>query len=100
MGANPETPAALEMKEGININNRVKGKPFVPYEGNPQSTHGYNPAYRSMHTAFMVSGPGIFKNKIISGIELVDIAPLVSRLLGVDFEAPDGRLFPGIIDDE
>ncbi len=97
MGANPEALLALAMNEGINITNRIKGNPFVPYEGNPKSTHGYDPAYRSMHTAFMAFGPGIYKNRTISGIELVDVAPLVSRLLNLDFEAPDGRLFPGII---
>lgn len=99
MGANTETSIAIAMKEGIALSNKIDGNAFVLYKGKPKSGHGYDPAYRSMHTAFMAFGPGIQKDKTVSGIELIDIAPLVSHLLKLDFKAPDGKLFPGIINE-
>src|SRR5690606_29740842 len=94
MGANPEVALALAMKDGITAGNKVKGNTLIPYTGPPRSTHGYDPSYPAMHTSFIVVGAGIGKHNNISGMGIKDVAPLVARLLGLDFKVPDGKLIP------
>lgn len=50
-----------------------------------------------MWTGFMAAGAGIRKGESIRELCVTDIAPLVARLLAVDFPCPDGRLVPGIL---
>lgn len=97
MGVNPETHLAIAMKEGITASNKTTGKTFHLYQGKPQSTHGYDPAYASMHTIFIAVGAGIARHKNIEGMGIKDVAPLVAKLLGLDFKAPDGKVIPGIL---
>lgn len=98
MGANPHTPIALSMKEGITVSDDVAGPPFEalqpPYK---QSTHGYDPAYPAMKTAFIAAGAGIKKQGDIQHMGVQDIAPLISKLLGLGFNALDGKLIEGIV---
>ena len=91
MGGNPNTPLAIAMKEGVTVSNSETTKTFR--EQNPpfKSTHGYDPAYQSMLTTFVAKGPGI-KHQNIEDMKLVDIAPFIAELLGLDFIAPDGKL--------
>lgn len=97
MGANPNTPLALAMKEGITVNNSVKGNTFEWHKGAAHSTHGYDPNYQSMHTSFIAIGAGIGTHKNITGMGIKDIASVIGKLLGLDFKAPDGKLIPGIL---
>lgn len=97
MGANPEVSLGLAMKEGVVANNKSEGKPFALYHGPARSTHGYDPAYPSMHTTFIAAGAGIARHKNIDGMGIKDVAPLVARLLGLEFKAPGGKLIPGIV---
>lgn len=96
MGANPEVALGLAMKEGYVATDRSDGKVLVPTHGQ-RSTHGYDPVYPSMHTSFIAVGAGIDGHHNIEGMGIEDIAPLVARLLDLDFEAPDGTLVPGIL---
>lgn len=97
IGANPNTPLALAMKEGINVNNSINGPALRTHTPPFHSTHGYDPAYQSMHTTFIALGAGIGEHKNITGMGIKDIAPLIARLLGLKFAAPDGVLIPGIL---
>ncbi len=96
MGAAANTRLAIAMKEGITVRNGSTGEAFTKKDGT-KSTHGYDPAYKSMYTAFVASGAGIAKDQIINNMEVVDIAPLVTELFDLEFNTPDGRLIPGII---
>ncbi len=97
MGANSSVSLALAMKEGITAKNGIKGKILSKHKGHARSTHGYDPAYPSMHTGFIAIGAGIAGHKNISGMGIKDIAPIVAHLLHLNFDAPDGKLFPGVI---
>lgn len=97
VGGNPNTPLALAMKEGISVSNAIDGKTFRTHNPPYRSTHGFDPTYQSMHTTFIALGAGIGPHKDISGMGIKDIAPLVAKLLGLDFKAPDGVLIPGIL---
>jgi predicted AlkP superfamily pyrophosphatase or phosphodiesterase len=69
---------------------------FFPTDG---GHHGYDPNMPQMYTGFIAAGAAIQKNKEIFEINAVDIAPLIAKLLGIEFKTPDGKLIPGIIKD-
>jgi predicted AlkP superfamily pyrophosphatase or phosphodiesterase len=95
-GANPNTPIALAMAEGVQANNDIKGSPFKLLKPPFHSTHGYDPAYSSMNTMFLAVGKGI-NHVNVQDMRLVDLAPFIAKVLGFDFDAPAGNLIPGII---
>ena len=99
MGAATNTQLGIAMKEGFTVRNGATGKTFTEKDGST-STHGYDPNYKSMYTAFIAAGPGIARHKEIEGMCVTDIAPLVARLLNLDFDAPDGHLPAGLFADE
>jgi predicted AlkP superfamily pyrophosphatase or phosphodiesterase len=86
----PARPAFfLEAAPGYMFSSATSG-PLVrgsPLAGN----HGYWPDNGEMKTGFIALGSGIRKRKLES-IQLVDIAPTVARLLGIDFPDCDGRV--------
>jgi predicted AlkP superfamily pyrophosphatase or phosphodiesterase len=59
--------------------------------------HGYDPDLPDMWTGFIATGAGIRKGKMIDKLCVTDIAPLVMRLLGIEFKAPDGVLPGGVL---
>jgi len=74
-------------------NNKLAGV-FIPTTG---GHHGYDPNIPDMWTGFIAAGAGIIKAGYINSLREVDIAPLIAKLLGIDFSTPDGKLVPGII---
>src|SRR5699024_6355607 len=96
MGAASNASLAIAMKEGITVRNGSTGETLIHKDGT-QSTHGYDPNYKSMYTSFIATGAGIAKHNIIEGMEVTDIAPLVAKLLNLDLDAPDGKLIPDIL---
>jgi hypothetical protein len=59
--------------------------------------HGYDPNLPCMYTGFIAMGPGIRKGAHIEDLCVTDIAPLVAKLLGIEFKCPDGKFVPGIL---
>jgi predicted AlkP superfamily pyrophosphatase or phosphodiesterase len=62
-----------------------------------RGTHGFFPDYPDMHTGFIVFGAGINKGYVIHQMGLEDIAPVIAKLLSLNFTAPDGVLLPGVL---
>lgn len=62
---------------------------FVPTSG---GHHGYDPNIPDMYTGFIAAGAGINKGKVIKELTVTDIAPIIMKLLGVEFHAPDGKV--------
>lgn len=67
---------------------------FIPVHG---GHHGYDPAIPDMHTGFIAAGAGIVRGGHILKLRVVDIAPLVAKLLGIEFKTPDGRWVEGVV---
>jgi predicted AlkP superfamily pyrophosphatase or phosphodiesterase len=67
---------------------------FIPTHG---GHHGYDPREPIMYTGFIAEGAGIIKGGHIQVLCAPDVAPLVTRLLGVPFSCPDGKLVKGIL---
>jgi predicted AlkP superfamily pyrophosphatase or phosphodiesterase len=54
--------------------------------------HGYDPKKPDMWTGFVAAGASIIKGGHIIEMKLVDIAPLIAKLLNIEFKTPDGKL--------
>jgi predicted AlkP superfamily pyrophosphatase or phosphodiesterase len=67
---------------------------FIPTHG---GHHGYDPNTPDMWTGFIAAGVGINKGGHVKELHVTDIAPLIAKLLGIDFATQDGRLVPGIL---
>jgi predicted AlkP superfamily pyrophosphatase or phosphodiesterase len=94
LGADRTAVLALSAKPGTVFSGSLTGDPAVPVKG---GHHGYDPRLPEMYTGFIAAGAGIAPGKVIPEIRVVDIAPLIMALLGVPFNAPDGKLYPGLI---
>lgn len=95
IGANPEVALGLAMSNGVVANNNAKGE--LVGKKKEGGTHGYYPDFDQINTGFIASGAGIGKHAEIKIMGIKDIAPLVSKLLGLSFTSPDGILIPGIL---
>jgi predicted AlkP superfamily pyrophosphatase or phosphodiesterase len=95
LGADPDAPFALAAESGFVLDDRVEGPVMQP---NPGMSHGHHNDHPDMHTGFIAKGAGIRAGAKIDLLPLTSIAPLVVELLGLDFNAPDGVLYPGLIE--
>ncbi|WP_395377428.1 alkaline phosphatase family protein [Marinicella sp. W31] len=94
IGADPNAALALAPVPGVDISWSSRGPVLKPKSG---GTHGFFPDFKAIETGFVVWGSAVAENKMIEHMGLEDIAPLISQLLGLDFTAKDGILYPGIL---
>ena len=85
---------AVNHGPGTSIQQNKLDGVFIPTHG---GHHGYDPVLPEMYTGFIVAGAGIRSNEHIDEIRVVDIAPLIARLLQIQFDAPDGKLIERIL---
>jgi predicted AlkP superfamily pyrophosphatase or phosphodiesterase len=93
-GADPNAVLALAGTDGTAFGNAVKGDLVRESRG---GTHGYYPDFPGIQTGFIVSGPNVKKGTVLPLIEMVDIAPFIARLLNVDFNGRESKLYSSII---
>lgn len=60
--------------------------------------HGYSPEKSNYTTFFLASGKGIKQGEVIPSMHLVDIAPTLARLLGVELGETDGEVVAQLLD--
>lgn len=96
LGADPEAPFALSAAPGLEFGDGGTGSAL---RANAGMTHGHHPDYREMHTGFIGAGPGFRRGAVAPLLRLEDVAPLAAAVLGLDFDAPDGVLLPGLLED-
>lgn len=94
LGADPGAPLALAALPGILFTPTASGRTVRPAAG---GTHGYHPALPHMETGLVAWGAGLRGGAVVPRMRLEDVAPLVARLLGVELEARDGSLYPGLV---
>lgn len=94
LGSDPESPFALAAVPGFVIDDRFDGPDLQP---NPGMSHSHHPDEPDMNTGFVAAGAGIRAGACAPLLPLTAIAPLVAELLGLDFDAPDGVLYPGLL---
>lgn len=95
LGADPEAPFALAAVPGVQFTATSSGPARVASRG---GAHGYHPDEPQMRTGFVAAGAGVRRGAAAPRMPLQNVAPLVARLLGLEFVAPDGVLFPGLLE--
>ena len=83
----------IEAKSGFCFSDSLKGAVVTDLDeqGIKYATHGFSPDKPDYKCVLVVSGACIKDNHQISDVQMVDIAPTMADILGVDFENCDGR---------
>jgi predicted AlkP superfamily pyrophosphatase or phosphodiesterase len=71
--------------------------PLVP-SGALKGMHGYLPSLPEMATGFIVSGAGVRKGQRVPLVRMLDVAPTVAALLGVELNGAAGLPIAGILE--
>jgi predicted AlkP superfamily pyrophosphatase or phosphodiesterase len=96
LGSDAESPFALAAEPGFVIDDRAE---LPDMQSNPGMSHGHHPELAEMNTGFVACGAGIRAGASVPLLPLSCIAPLVAELLGLDFDAPDGVVYPGLLNE-
>jgi len=96
-GAFPGALFALTTTEGYMFTAAPVPQPLVP-AGSFKGMHGYLPSMPSMATGFIMSGAGVRKGLQLPLVRMIDVAPTVATLLGVDLETATGFSLPGVFE--
>lgn len=97
-GADPNAMLAVQTVEGVVCTTRFNQPDLV--QSTPGGSHGMLPDRPSLNAGFIAFGPGLRKKMTVPTLGMEDVAPLVGYTLGLDFKAPDGILYPGMIAEE
>jgi len=83
----------LEAKTGYCFEDSLEGPIVIDLEevGIKYATHGYSPDKPGYKCILVVSGPGIRNDYQLGEIQMVDIAPTMASILGIDLYNCDGR---------
>lgn len=91
MQGHPGAYAVLDAEPGFYFSEKLSG--VVVSNGTLRGTHGHDPSRPELLASLVVSGPGIRAGARIPQVRLLDIAPTLARILGVDLGAQvEGRL--------
>lgn len=100
LGADNNCSLMLEAKLGYYFQDNIDGEEIIDLDkikGNiypkyTKSTHGYFPFKENYTTVFMASGKGIKKNAVVSEMNLVDEAPTIAKVIGIELNDVDGKV--------
>ena len=87
-GADGNAILALAPKKGFTFGNNKTGAVFTPAKG---GTHGFFPDFKEIQTGFVAFGNKIKQGEVIEEMNLIDVAPLISNLLGIEMKT-DGKV--------
>jgi len=87
---------ALNPVQGIVLRQTGSGKLTRSATG---GAHGYFADFPEIMTGFVGWGSGLNAGVIVPQMNVPDIAPIIARLLGLDFPSEDGRVADGILKD-
>jgi predicted AlkP superfamily pyrophosphatase or phosphodiesterase len=95
LGASPDAALALSLEPGVTVTSRGNVEAVQKASG---ANHGFHPGHPEIHTGLLAWGSGIAAGVTLDLTHQTDVAPLIARLLGVSFAAPDGRLHPELLE--
>jgi len=95
---NKSIPYIAEARIGYSFSDELKEPAVVDLvrNGIKYATHGYLPDKPNYKCIFIASGPTIKQGYALGNIEMVDIAPTMGRILGIDFDQCDGKVLEKI----
>ncbi|MEK6304410.1 MAG: ectonucleotide pyrophosphatase/phosphodiesterase [Acidobacteriota bacterium] len=89
LGGFPDAAFVVALRSGYRLGTKLVGP--VTAAVRPGGTHGYAPDVAEMNSAFFIAGPGIAARRDLGQIDMRDIAPTLTALLGVSLPSADGR---------
>jgi predicted AlkP superfamily pyrophosphatase or phosphodiesterase len=89
VGANPEVAFALSAENDASFGNLATGESVKPGKG---GTHGHFPDTKNIRTGLILHGPGIRKGTVVEEMNLRDMAPIISKLLGLSMPPMEGSI--------
>lgn len=92
LGYNPDAAFAIDPADGWAVTERI-GPSTPTVAGN----HGQLPTRPGLETGFIAEGAGIRRGVTIPRMRLVDVAPTVAALLGLDLDDVDGRILHEVL---
>lgn len=83
----------LEAKEGYCFEDAYNKEVIVDLHaaGKVYATHGYSPDILDYTSNLVISGASVKAGYDIGNVGVIDIGPTIAHILGLDFEAIDGR---------
>lgn len=96
--ASPATNIMLEARKGYSFDESLDQPLLVDLDaqGIRYATHGYSPDKAGYRCNIVVSGRQIRQDYAFGELEMVDIAPTMGRIMGVEFSHGDGRVLEEI----
>lgn len=88
IGGDPDAALALNPQPGIVLRQRGSGKLLKQATG---GAHGYFADFPEIMTGFIGWGNGLHAGVVIPEMSVPDIAPIIARLLELNFVADDGH---------
>jgi predicted AlkP superfamily pyrophosphatase or phosphodiesterase len=62
-----------------------------------KSNHGYLPTKPGLQTGFLLAGRGVKKGVVLESVRLVDVAPTIAELLGLNMKDTDGHALKEVL---
>lgn len=95
LGADPRAAIYLDAAPKFTISPRANGS-FIG-KADERVAHGYLPSRAEMRATLIIAGKGIKANQRIEYARLIDIAPTIARLLGLEMKSARGRVLSEVI---
>jgi len=98
LGADPRVALYLDAAPFYAITAKTTGSSITNLtKGADRTARGYAPSRMEMRALFVIAGKGIISGKQTPYARLIDIAPTVARLLGLEMKTARGRVISEVI---
>ena len=87
-GGFPKASFAMTAKPGYKFSGSFSDK--IITKSSQKATHGYDPEYKEMRATYLISGINIPQDHKIHNMKLIDIAPTLAKLMGLNLQTAEG----------
>jgi len=95
LGGDPRVTLYLDAAPRYKISSRASGSVIARTE--ERAAYGYLPSRAEMRATLVIAGKGIKANQKIEYARLIDIAPTITLLLGLEMKSARGRVLSEVI---
>jgi predicted AlkP superfamily pyrophosphatase or phosphodiesterase len=96
LGYNPDAAFAIEPAEGWAVAGALAARMIEGSRPTVTGNHGQLPDRPGLSTGFLAVGPGVAAGTVIERMSLLDVAPTIARILGLEMKGVDGTAVPGL----
>jgi len=98
IGADPRVALYLDAAPSYAISSKTTGSSITNItKAADRTTRGYAPSRAEMRAVFIIAGNGIKSGAQLEYARLIDVAPTVARLLGLEMKTARGRVISEVI---